>query len=150
MDAHGENVAHKLVALTNGCLDECLDQLPSFLRAGFGHDTATNWLCADFMDVMEPLLQHWPLQYWKFQAWDGGIRVIPEPPLRLALERGDLDDSHRPKFDIELVEEDPDGSLRPVLWRRKSIEKTLKTILRNLQSAVAKQSSGSAASSSLT
>ena len=149
-DAPWESVAHKQVALTNGCLDEYLDLLPSFLLDGHGHDTATNWLCADFMDVMEPLLHQWPLQYWKFQACNDGIRVIPDPPLRLALERGGLDDSYDPKFSIELVEENTDGSLRQVLWRRKSIETTRENIQRLLQDAITKQNSGSAASSFIT
>lgn len=140
----------KEVALTNGCLDEYLDLLPSFLLAGHGHDTATNWLCADFMDVMEPLLHQWPLQYWEFQACDDGIRVIPAPPSRLALERGGLDDSYGPKFSIELVEENTDGSLRQVLWRHKSIETAREKIQRLLQYAIAKQNSGSAASSFIT
>ena len=134
-EEQGRNAPSTLVKLTNVCLDEYRGYLSSFLSEGFGHDAVTNWLCSDLMEVMQPLLQDWPLKYWKFmtQRWSQGGRIVVQldAPSSLAAKHG-CTDYWGNIFSIELVES-VDGNVHHVPWRFKSVETTLETIQGHLK-----------------
>lgn len=138
IEQHGESAPTVLAALTQGCLNEYLERLPAFVSQGFGHDTATIWLCADLLEVLQPLMGDWPLKYWRFQAQGDTILVSLDAPLHLAAERGCIDDLFIPKFRIELVESVADN-LRCVPWRRKSVENALERIKQHLKREIAER-----------
>lgn len=132
IEQNGEKATTVLAALTQGCLNEYLERLPAFVSGGYGHDAATTWLCADLLEVIQPLMGDWPLKYWKFQAQGAAILVSLDAPLRLAVERGCIAELFIPKFRIELVESVADN-LRRVPWRRKSVENALERIKHHLK-----------------
>ena len=135
---HGESAPTVLAALTQGCLNESLERLPAFMNEGYSHDTTTTWLCADLLEVMKPLMGDWPLKYWQFQTQGDAILVSIDAPLRLAAERGCIDELFMPKFRIALVESVAD-SLRRVPWRRKSVENALERIKQHLKREIAER-----------
>ncbi|WP_414444645.1 helix-turn-helix domain-containing protein [Burkholderia sp. 22PA0106] len=138
IERHKENAQTVLATLTQGCLNEYLERLPAFVKDGSGHDAATSWLCADLLEIIQPLMGDWPLKHWQFQARGNAILVSLDAPPRLAAERGYIDDLFVPRLRIELVESLAD-TVRRVPWRLKSVEHALERIKRHLNREIARR-----------
>ena len=115
-----------IVSVIQGDIAELpASMLDSFRREGFAHSLVVSWLRVGLWPVLSPLLDSWPRECWKFQAFPTCITVDLQTPLRVANQLG-----REPRclcvYRIRLVELRADGSLRSMPWREDGVQETLK------------------------
>lgn len=91
-----------------------------FRQDGYAHDLVTSRLASAVWDLLGPLLNAWPIEYWCFSEAGRCIDVGLNVPLLLALKCGEEPQSG-PLYQIHLVAELPDGQLWDVPWRDTSL-----------------------------
>jgi len=118
--------------LLDGNLADMHDRMfQSFQAEGSSHDVVLNWLIATAAVELKPLFDEWPVDCWEFQAHERRICLHLNVPLRLSQARGQ-DFQWGQRYRLDLVEEMPDGALRPAPWREASVATSSDELKRRL------------------
>lgn len=104
------------------------------LQEGNEHALVTNWLASGLWDdVLAPLLESVPADWWEIEAGAPGVRVRTKPLLRLhEMSRYALEPRGRTYF-IRLVEETDSGELRSAPWRQKDVQALAERLQKDLK-----------------
>lgn len=121
IEEHGLEVRPEMIGLAKLGPDEPpASVLARFRQEGISHDLVTFRLASAVWDILEPLLHAWPVEYWRLSEAEGRIEASLEAPLSLVLKRGE-EPGFGPRYQMNLVQELPDGQLREVPWRDFSV-----------------------------
>lgn len=121
VEKHGPELRPEMVALAKlNPEDPPALVRASFDRDGCAHDLMTNWLGGELWEHLVPLLQDWPLEYWRLSPASGRINFSLEAPLRVMLAREPAP-RRDPIYSIVLVEQPSEDALRSAPWRRSSV-----------------------------
>jgi transcriptional regulator with XRE-family HTH domain len=113
-----------------------------FTPDGTAHDLYTNWLASEVWELLSPLLQEWPCEYWRLSHAAGRVEVRLEAPAYLIAKRGG-EYRHGPLYNIVLLEEQPSGTLKSAPWRRSSVAAVREKLEKLLERAREEATAGS-------
>lgn len=135
VEEFGQDKTWTHLFLTDGNLaDMHASTLQSFQAEGSSHDLVLNWLIANAAVELKPLFDEWPVDCWEFHAYERCICLDLSVPLRPSQARGQALQWGQ-RYRLDLVEEMPDGSLRPAPWREASVATSRDELKRRLTTA---------------